>query len=266
MGGWDPSLVTKKADAEKMDSSYSVETTGGITNLEPLKFDLVHLYRERGLSPATVVNKVRELHAWLKWEKLFFESNSFGALHLYRITDETNVPAMRHHTGTDKDSFHIGVPSMSVIFENVQVRLPYRTAEDRALTDLLISEFHGLGREKHDDIVMAFWIMVCGMNRYIDGLSNLERLTGERAHDLIGEDDVDEKTLSFVAKRAIAAVHQGDLVQCNQVQYMNEIRQALLDRRKWYADQNDVVRLHIVFQEIQRLDEKFSYKEDVDVD
>jgi hypothetical protein len=268
IGGWDPSLVHKKKDAERLDSSYSVEVTGGITQLEPLKFDLIHLFRDRGISPGALVNKVRELYLLLRWHKLFFEANNFGDLHLYRLEDETNVPVMKHYTGGNKDDFYAGVPGMSVVFEMAQVRLPYQTPEDRALTDRLVGEFNGLGREKHDDIVMAFWIMVTGMHRFIDGLRNLRKLAGddnlEESTPAHGGLQMAARPLSFVAQRAIAAVHRGDMVECTQAQYANEIRGALLARRAVYAEQNDVTRLQIVFQELARLDEQFRYKDGVD--
>jgi hypothetical protein len=88
-------------------------------------------------------------------------------------------------TGAKKASPWDGVTSLSVLFENGKVIIPSRSAMDKEISDPLIQELWGLGREKHDDTVMSLWIAHCvlreerfqhvisfGDREYIDDLDN----------------------------------------------------------------------------------------------
>ena len=48
--------------------------------------------------------------------------------------------------------------SLGILFENQKVTLPCKTGRDREILEPLIGEMWGLGRERHDDTVMALWI------------------------------------------------------------------------------------------------------------
>ena len=50
------------------------------------------------------------------------------------------------------------MPSLGVLFENGKVTLPNKTRSDREALEPMVAELWGLGRERHDDTVMALWI------------------------------------------------------------------------------------------------------------
>ena len=73
---------------------------------------------------------------------------------------------------------------MSQLFENQKYRFPYKDEDDQRLTDIILGEFHGLGREKHKDMVLALWfaeLWIPLMNNYVDSM---------RAEDEVEESEV----------------------------------------------------------------------------
>ncbi len=164
--GIDPSLVIDKKTAEKNDTDYMVIATLGITHNQ--HFDLLGLHRERGITPKQVrANVVSECRIHLPVLQ-FFEVNAFGEIHHWHLKEETGIPITRHYTGKQKYDPFEGYPSLSILFENGQVRLPYQTDADKIKTDLLINELYNPEESGHDDQLSAFWIAVSGARRLIN--------------------------------------------------------------------------------------------------
>jgi len=161
--GADPSLVDDKKKAEKKDSDFTVYITIGVTYDGTEVF--LGFFRERGLSPAKVQSTARDEYYRFMPYCMFWEANSFGGIHANNLINEDGIKLVKHITDRRKQDLYTGVPSMSVKFENRKFRLPYKTADDKKITNLIINEFHALGREKHDDIVMATWICSYGIDR-----------------------------------------------------------------------------------------------------
>lgn len=166
VSGIDPSLVIDKKAAETKDSDYMVITTMGI--LPNHHFHLLGLEVERGLTPVEVRKKVVENARIFQPVIQFFETNNFGEIHHWHLKEETGVPIARHHTGGQKYDPFQGYPSLAVLFENGQIRLPYKTEEDKLKTDLLISELYNPEEANHDDRLSSLWICYSGARRLIN--------------------------------------------------------------------------------------------------
>ena len=96
------------------------------------------------------------------------ENNAFGKLYETGLRAETGLPIVGHTTDAKKHSFADGVPSLSVMFENGQIILPYANDKDtRGLIDVLYEELHGFGVEPHDDAAMALWILVTRLRQFV---------------------------------------------------------------------------------------------------
>jgi len=180
--GVDPSLIVSKKEAEAKDSDYMVVATIGLRS--DGKRDLLHLFRDRGLSPAMVENMIKVVYYQFDPQYCLLESNSFGAIHAHNLIENTGMKLVRHHTGVLKQDLYKGVPSLSVLFENAKFSLPYATPKDQQLTDIFINEFYRLGSEAHDDIVMAMWIAESGISRFLTSQAarrrNIERVRSIR--------------------------------------------------------------------------------------
>jgi hypothetical protein len=70
----------------------------------------------------------------------------------------TSITITGHTTTLQKKvDPQLGVEAMTAMIENGQLRLPYRSAQDKKSVDELIEEFIYWGFYPTDDILMAFW-------------------------------------------------------------------------------------------------------------
>lgn len=159
--GIDLAMVTDRDRAESKDSDYNVVITLGV------KPDgtrtVVDLFRRRGLTPDEMLRcVVREARKWNP-ARITVENNLFQRLFELEIIRRTDLPIKGHTTNRKKSDLYEGVPSLSVLFENGKIVLPSGDPVSRENSRLLIQELHGLGVEKHDDIVMALWMANLGI-------------------------------------------------------------------------------------------------------
>jgi len=96
----------------------------------------------------------------------FLEANMFQKIYSEHFGLNSTLPLrgnVVHHAA--KASVEVGVLSFRPQFENGRWRFPYKTDQDKAKTDLMITEFNGITQKQgkignesfHDDIVMAMW-------------------------------------------------------------------------------------------------------------
>lgn len=156
--GWDLALVTDVKAAQNRDTDFTVGVTWGRDD-DGNRY-LLGISRRRGLSSAMLQATItREYHRFgEKIRVVAVEKNSFGELHFMGLQRTTDLPLKPHLTGRNKTDPWEGVPSLSVLFENQKVIIPSGDPETREAVQPLIDELWGLGREKHDDTVMALWI------------------------------------------------------------------------------------------------------------
>jgi phage terminase large subunit-like protein len=157
--GWDLALVTDPQAAESRDTDFTVGITWAKDN-NGNRY-LLGIRRKRGLSQAQLQHEVtREYYKFgEKIRSVAVERNSFGELHFMGLQRTTDLPLKPHlTTGKAKADPWEGVPSLSVLFENGKVIIPTGDPESREMVKPLIDELWGMGREKHDDTVMALWI------------------------------------------------------------------------------------------------------------
>ena len=161
--GWDFALVTNAKAAESRDTDFTVGVTLG-KDLDTGDIYVLGLFRKRGMSVAelrgSVINEFDRFNGQVG--RVAVERNAFGELHYVGLQQTTDLPLRPHlTTGAKKADPWQGVPSLSVLFENNKVILPSRHRRDKEALDPLIQELWGLGREAHDDTVMALWIAHC---------------------------------------------------------------------------------------------------------
>lgn len=174
--GVDPSLVDDKRKAEAEDTDYAVIWTSGVkSNGEEV---LLGLERRRGMQPSEILQWIEDEYERFNPAFCFVEVNSFGIIHANSLIRDKGLRVVKHYTDRKKSDLYVGVPAMAIKFENRKIRLPYKTAADKKKTDRLIVEFHYLGQEAHDDIVMGGWITMCGIDRWKKGVARERRNVG----------------------------------------------------------------------------------------
>ena len=157
--GWDLALVTDVKKAESRDTDYTVGVTWARDD-NGNRY-LLSIFRQRGLTPAMLRGVVAREYAKFgeKVRVVAVEKNNFGELHYLGLKRTTDLPLKPHvTTGKNKADPWEGVPSIGALFETGKVVLPTKTRDDREAIDSLVQELWGLGRERHDDTVMALWI------------------------------------------------------------------------------------------------------------
>lgn len=164
--GVDPSLKTKKSEAEKSKSDFMVQIGGGLTRRG--ERHLLMYDRERGRTPDEVFTAISNFNTRLLMPVCCIESNSFGEIYAYKVKTESAIKVKEHQTtGTNKHDPQAGVFGLSALFETRRIRLPYRTDEDKRITDVIIDELHSYPAGVHDDIVMALWILDTLFQRFL---------------------------------------------------------------------------------------------------
>lgn len=165
IAGTDPSLVISRKEAEARNTSFMVQVAFGLTDSGERR--VLSIERTRGHTPAQAQNRIQAFNEQKRTDYHFVEANAFGAIFTHNLIEERGVRILKHITGQNKSDPWSGVPSLSALFENGKVRLPYKTPEDKAMTDTVISEFYTFGQNETDDIVMAFWIAEAGVQRFM---------------------------------------------------------------------------------------------------
>ena len=163
--GWDLSLISDPKAAARKDRDYTVGITLGRDTTNGDRY-LLGCFRRRGLS-----QKQLELFIQAEYDRFMemglpprlvaIEKNNFGNIIVNGLFEKTNLPLAPHQTGTNKSDPWEGVPSLSLLFENSKMVLPSGDLYSVNEMEELITELHGLGRERHDDMVMAMWIAEC---------------------------------------------------------------------------------------------------------
>ncbi|HEQ60277.1 MAG TPA: hypothetical protein ENN74_01575, partial [Firmicutes bacterium] len=154
--GIDLAMVADRRQAQESDSDYSVILTLGVRSDGTR--NVLDFYRARGLTPGELTRAiVRQARRW-RPARITIENNLFQRLYELELIRKSDLPIVGHTTTRKKADLYEGIPSLSVLFENRKILLPTGDAASREKTALLIQELHGLGVEKHDDLVMALWL------------------------------------------------------------------------------------------------------------
>lgn len=174
---WDLSLLTDKKKAEARDSDFMVGLSFGYDRKTKDRY-LFSMFRDRGLLPTQVVGTIEREAKRFRAIWTAIENNSFGHLHEIGLRRTTDVRIVPHTTDKKKHDPFEGVARLVSMFELGKWHLPYGDAYSRQVARLIMGEFTGLGVEAHDDIVMAFWIAECLIERYENFLKRVERASG----------------------------------------------------------------------------------------
>jgi len=161
--GWDLALVTDRTRAEERDTDYTVGITIALDSDGTRH--VIDIFRERGLTPAQILNVIKSRAYQFNPSLITIENNLFQSLYEQQLISETDLPVVGHTTGREKMDVYRGVPSLSVLFENGKYRLPKGDERSARLVDVLANELVGLGVEAHDDTVMALWMAECGIRK-----------------------------------------------------------------------------------------------------
>ena len=90
-----------------------------------------------------------------------------------QILRDNNIPVISKPTGLDKYSFTVGIPALSVLFEQGRLKIPYEAdPSTRNAAEMLISELYSMtfssgklaGSGSHDDLCSGLWKAIQSLN------------------------------------------------------------------------------------------------------
>lgn len=150
-------------------ADYSVYSVWGIDSNKLIY--LINLFRVRGASHDFQVNKIVEMNARYRPNKIICESNGFQRILANMVKERglTNVEEFITTEGNKKD-LRSGLPSLAALFESGRLRVPYGNEETRKLVDIMFGEFNSIAFDTkkgklesvsgHDDICMSSFMAI----------------------------------------------------------------------------------------------------------
>lgn len=150
-------------------ADYTVYTVWGI-DASGLIY-LIALFRMQGASHDLQVNKILEWNARFKPNKIICEANGFQRI-LAGMAKERGLVNIEEFTTTEgnKKDLHLGLPSLSALFEGARLRVPYGNDDTRKLVDIMFGEFNSIAFNSkkgtlesasgHDDICMSSFMAI----------------------------------------------------------------------------------------------------------
>ena len=157
---------------EGQDADYFCVSIVGLDELK--RYWILNLYRDRGLTYLQQVNVVKRLNDAFNPDIIMVESNQYQKMFADLLKDNglTNV-VDRATTAKNKYDFQIGLPAISVLFEQFRIKIPYENdVYTRNLADIIMAEFNSMtfadnklqSSGGHDDTCMAIWLAITGLN------------------------------------------------------------------------------------------------------
>lgn len=183
------------AVSANIGSDYTVIFTVGLDKKGT--WYLMDLQRARGMEfrdqLALIERKAREFQA----DVIACESNQSQNIFGDELIRESGLPIVNMHTGSEKHSLSVGVPALRVLLEARKIRIPRATVRCRETTDIWIAEMQAMtvvkGKvhsvAKHDDCVMAMFILSKGVQQGQFSFSFDEQPGDKEAYDAMLADD-----------------------------------------------------------------------------
>ena len=170
--GVDLAIAANTVEKEEKDSDFFCVAIVGLD--EYSRYWLLNLYRNRGLSYLQQINVVKKLNNEFSPDVIMCENNQYQLVFAQMLKDNGLLNVLDQATTTkNKYSFKIGLPAISVLFEQSRFKIPYApNTYTRNLADTVMMEFNSItfqdnklqGVGGHDDIPMAIFQAISGLN------------------------------------------------------------------------------------------------------
>lgn len=135
------------AISANVGADFTVITIFGTTKENPNRYYLLNMYRFKGATYDKQIREIKKTYFNFRPDILVVESNGFQESFIQMLETEAKIPVFRHRTTADK-KLETGLPSMAVMFERSQIKIPQKTTEDRDKGDILLGEFNSIMYEK----------------------------------------------------------------------------------------------------------------------
>lgn len=170
--GVDLAIAANTVGKEDKDPDYFVCAIIGLDEYN--RYWILNIYREKGLSYLQQINVVKKLNEDFKPDVIMCENNQYQSAFAQMLRDNGLQNVLdQATTAKNKYSFQIGLPAISVLFEQGRLKIPYApNIYTRNLADVIMVEFNSMtfsdnklqGVGAHDDIPMGIFQAISGLN------------------------------------------------------------------------------------------------------
>jgi hypothetical protein len=174
---WDLAVLEDEKQARDRNSDFTVGITVGLDPSD--RFHVRRIYRKRGMTPAELRGRVIAEQSIVGADYVVIERNAAQRFIELDLRGVPGLPVVGHTTTRAKSSLWDGVPGLALLWELGRIDLAHSRPAERERVDTLVQELHGLGLEAHDDTVMALWMAVTSIRRWM-------RIRNDRRRKLIG--------------------------------------------------------------------------------
>lgn len=151
------------AISANVGADFSVFTTWGIDDQE--RMWLLNIFREKGLSFAAQMEKLKQINTNFRPDLMVFEDNVFQKIFVEEAR-KYRLPVRGHTTGVEKNDLRNGWAGLSIAFETGKIKMPYGDEYSRSQIDMMFTEFSSVAfTEKgiastsgHDDTVSSTFL------------------------------------------------------------------------------------------------------------
>lgn len=163
---WDLAVIDDPKLAARRDTDYYAGVTVGLTLADRIEFR--RLYRRRGMSPAEARARIVGEYRLIMPDVVIVEAVQAQSYMVRDLRDEhPDVPIRGHKTGKEKSDAFEGIPALSTLFELGRIDLCADTENERRARAVLVDELWRLGVGTHDDTVMALWLAVLTVRKWM---------------------------------------------------------------------------------------------------
>lgn len=249
---------------------------------------IANIRREHGWSFSRQIDAIKEEYYYMRPEVIHIEANQAQRVWGDEIIRTTDIPVRRFFTtgvggrqplnswkkgatnvAVNKHHIDRGVPGMRMVLEHQKYRIPRGDENSIKLTDVWIGEMGSIGWingkiqtvGKHDDTVMAGWMCETAVKmggrqfeEFLDSSDGSEQ-TGPLLHAPIvgGVQSMDPASVQ-AEREALAAVQNGQQVECSKDAYLLRVRQSLYSYATNAVDMGAMDRASHAVAQLQRLD------------
>lgn len=152
------------AISESAEADFSVFTVMSCEPNKPRR--LLDRFKGRGISFGDQKVILKELNNLYKPLLILSESNSFQVVFSQDLAKHSNMPIAPYNTGSEKNTYEVGIPSLKTNFENGNYEVPYGDKETKDYVDTLFRQLNGFIYEdgkvvsvtKYDDCGLSWWL------------------------------------------------------------------------------------------------------------
>jgi len=158
------------AISANVGADYTVYTVLGVD--ERGIYYLLHMFREKGMTYNQQLAKLQQLKRAFNPDIIMAENNGFQQV-ILDLAKDMGINVVPHTTTTNKYDLRTGLPGMSVVFEQMRIRLPMADERSKGVVDTFVQEATGVtwsdkgkleNTTTHDDCVMSLWIAIKSLN------------------------------------------------------------------------------------------------------